>query len=557
MHTHLIQPPRLSNSRGSVPFRSLILPLVLAVLVSATGCKTTFRDYVKNGFKVGPNYCPPSVEVAEHWIDYADPRVKEHPVSDWAWWRMFNDPVLEDLIQRTYQQNITLGEAGYRIEEARALRAAAFGNMFPQSQIARGGYNRQMLSFGTNFVAGGGGGIPGISRYFSVWSMQTQLAWELDFWGRYRRAIESADASLDATIEDYDSVLVMLIGEVAATYVEVRTVEQRLEYARANVGSQKGSLDVAEKKLEQGLSSRLDVTQAITNVAQTEAQIPVLETQLRQAENRLCVLMGMPPENLRPMMEQGKGIPVAPSEVAVGIPAELLRRRPDVRRAEREIAAQSARIGIAEADLYPAFSIIGQVGPQANTFQDLFRGQSIGGGFGPSFSWKILNYGRIKSFVAAEEARYMQEVLQYQNTVLVANREVEDGLARFLRAQEQAKALKLAADAAAESRTLVNILYEEGRADFNRVFVAELSLQQQQDELARAEGEIAQGLVAIFRALGGGWELRLEEVEDSEINGVIRVVEPSTAMPGVRPLPGAAPQPAPPAPVTPPPAPAP
>jgi NodT family efflux transporter outer membrane factor (OMF) lipoprotein len=505
--THAVQAATYARA-----LRLLSLMALLSVLCSTTGCMTSFREYVRNGFKVGPNYCPPQVPVADHWIDYEKSAISSEPQIDWAWWRLFRDPTLDDLVQTAHRQNISLREAGYRIEEARALRAISIGNLFPQQQTASGFISRRMLSLGSGVQAGGGGGIPNASRYFNVYNMGTQLAWELDFWGRYRRAIESADAALDSSVENFDNVLVILIGDVAEAYVEIRTVEQRLEYARQNVASQRGSLDLAEKKRAGGAGSRLDVTQAITNVAQTEALIPQLEIQLRQAQNRLCVLMGLPPQNIEPMLARYKGIPTAPAEIALGIPADLVRRRPDVRQTEREVAVQSARIGIAETNLYPAFTINGQIFVQATQFQNLFDARSVGGAFGPSFNWNILNYGRLRNNVNAEEARFMQRVATYQNTVLNAHREVEDGIVVYLRSQERTRSLRAGTDAAKESRDLVNELYQGGKADFNRVFVAELFLQQQQDLLAQAEGDIAQGLVQVYRALGGGWEIRDKEL---------------------------------------------
>lgn len=473
---------------------------------------TSCKEYIENGFKVGPNYCKPAAPVAEHWIDYADARVISQPQNNWDWWQTFNDPILNELIQTASQQNLTLRQAGFRVMEARALDAYARGNLFPQSQTGFGGYSRNLLSEQVGFTGGGGGGL-GVPREFSVWQLGTQFQWELDFWGRFRRSIEAADAQLDATIEDYDDVLVILIADVAAAYVDVRTLEQRLRYARQNVESQSGSLRLAEDKKEAGVSSQLDVSQAVTNVAQTEATIPQFEADLRVAENRLCVLMGMPPQDIRALLAGPGGvrpIPTAPPEVVLGIPADLIRRRPDIRRQERLVAQQSALIGVAESDLYPAFSITGQIFVRASQFDNLFLSNATGGNVGPSFSWNIFNYGRIRNLVAAEEARFMQQVSLYQQTVLEANQEAEDAIIRFLQSQAQVRILETGAAAAAESRDLVNELYQGGQADFGRVFVAELFLVQQQDALAVAQGTVARSLVEINRALGGGWQIRLQ-----------------------------------------------
>jgi NodT family efflux transporter outer membrane factor (OMF) lipoprotein len=503
----------VSSAARSASVRWL-LAIVLTAPLGTVGCKTNCREYVRNGFKVGPNYCKPEAEVADRWIDYEDPRVISQPQSNWAWWRVFNDPVLDQLVQTAARQNLTLRQAGFRIMEARALRNFTTGNLFPQSQTAFGSYSRQLLSQEVGFQAGGGGGGGGFSipREFSIWNLGTQFAWELDFWGRFRRAIEAADAQLDASVEDYDDVLVILIGDIGATYVEIRTLEQRIRYARQNVKNQTGSLELAETQFEGGAATRLDVTQAETNVAQTESAIPQFETQLRQAENRLCVLLGIPPQDLRTLLDTGARIPKAPAEVAVGIPADLVRRRPDVRRAERLVAVQSAEIGIAESDLYPAFTINGQIFVRASQFEDLFKSTATGGNVGPSFNWNIFNYGRIRALIEVEEAQFMQQVAAYQQTVLDANREAEDAIVAFLNAQEQVRILQRGARAAEESRDLVEQLYRGGRADFGRVFVAELFLVQQQDALAVAEGEVARSLVEIYRSLGGGWQIRLGQM---------------------------------------------
>lgn len=499
---------RTNRCRRSFCARAWLISLALAA-TTLTGCLTGVREYVQNGFKVGPNYCTPPAPITDHWIDYQDRRVQEGSDIRHDWWMVFNDPKLDQLIQSAYQQNISLREAGARIHEAQALRAVSVGNLFPQDQTAYGAYSRQMLSLGTGVQAGGGAGFPGIQRNFSVWNLGTQLNWELDFWGKYRRAIEASDAQLEASVANFDDVLTLLVSDVARTYVEIRTIEQRIVYAQSNVRSQSGSLELARTKLAGGAASKLDVAQAATNLGQTESTIPDLLRQLRQAENRMCVLLGISPQDIRAMIGEPRGIPRAPAEVVLGVPADLLRRRPDIRRAEREVAVQSARIGIAESELYPAFSITGNIFVRANDFDTLFRPESVGGNVGPQFNWNILNYGRIRNTVAAEDARFMQEVAQYQNAVLNAHREAEDAIVGFLRAQEQAFSLGQAAQAAEESRDLIQELYRGGNADFGRVFVAELVLAQQQDELALAEGSIATNLVEVYRALGGGWQLRL------------------------------------------------
>ena len=327
------------------------------------------RDYVHNGFKVGPNYCPPPAPVAKHWIDQADIHVAEGQDLS-RWWTVFHDPTLDRLILCAYRQNLTLREAGFRILQARALLGIAKGEIFPQTQNATGSYQRIAQSQNT---AQGPLAVP----FFDQWNFGFNLAWELDFWGRLRRAIAAADDQLDASVADYDQVLVTLLGDVASNYVQIRTDQERLRYLRQNVTILELVLKWTERREKVGFKTTpLDVHQTESNLEQTVSGIPQLEMDLRTAENRLCVLMGMPPADLRNMLGEDL-IPTAPPELAIGIPAELLRRRPDVRRAERQAAAQSEAIGIAEADLYPAFSISGTLGWQAKNFSDLFSGKSL------------------------------------------------------------------------------------------------------------------------------------------------------------------------------------
>jgi NodT family efflux transporter outer membrane factor (OMF) lipoprotein len=493
------------HSRAKHSVVAPILRTGLIVAVIALGC-TGPREYVHNGFKVGPNYCQPAAPVAETWIDANDHRVRQETVDISRWWRVFNDPVLEGLVHEAYNQNLTLKEAGFRILEARAQLDISIGNIFPQTQTADGSYTRNALSRNTaNNILDFG--IPGVRRYFSQYNLGFNLAWELDFWGRFRRAIESNEANLQASVAGYDDVLVTLLGDVAQNYVQYRTLQEQIDFSRFNVELQKQTLTIVEARFKAGTTSELDVRQSRSTLAQTEATIPELEISLRQAANRLCTLMGIPTQTLEARLGKSP-IPVAPVDIAVGIPADLLRRRPDVRRAERLAAAQSAQIGVAEADFYPAISILGTVGWSSEQFPGLFAPGAFQGSIGPSFDWKILNYGRILNNVRLQDAKFQELVAAYQQSVLNADQEAENGLVTFLRAQSRTRLQSTSVDEAQKAVALGLVQYKAGTVDFTRITQLEQSLVLQQNTLAEARGEIAQGLIQTYRALGGGWEIR-------------------------------------------------
>jgi NodT family efflux transporter outer membrane factor (OMF) lipoprotein len=507
-------PTRAKRSRIAVT--AAVVASLIAVL-SLGGC-TGPREYVHNGFKVGPNYCPPGAQVADNWIDAADKRVRTGSEDISRWWQVFNDPVLDGLVYDAYHQNLTLREAGFRVLEARAQLAISIGNIFPQTQYASGDYSRNAASAETsNNIFDFG--IPGTRRFFSQWDFGFNVGWELDFWGRFRRAIESNQANLGATVADYDDVLVTLLGDVATNYVQLRTLQQQIDYARFNVELQRQTLTIVEARFKAGTTSELDVRQSRSTLAQTEAGIPELEISARQAANRLCILMGIPPQDLQARLGTAP-IPTAPTEVAIGIPADLLRRRPDVRRAERYAAAQSAQIGVAEADFYPAISIVGTIGWSAESFPDLFRSSALQGSVGPSFQWKILNYGRILNNVKLQKAKFQELVTAYEQSVLNGNVEAENGLVTFLRAQSRTRLQAVSVDEAQKAVALGLVQYKAGTVDFTRITQLEQNLVLQQNTLAQARGEIGQGLIQVYRAMGGGWEIRntgLEPVEAAPV----------------------------------------
>lgn len=481
------------------------LCIAVGVCLLTSGCQ--LRQWVQNGFKVGPNYQKPIAPVSSEWIDRAEDRVVCEPPKYPYWWTVLRDPVLNDLVEAAYQQNLTLREAGLRVLQARSQRAIAVGGLFPQSQQLTGSYARNQISSNVQPAVEP---IPGeFQRSFDAWSLAGALTWELDIWGRFRRAVESADANLDASVEDYDAILVSLIAEVVTAYVDIRTFEQRLVYARDNVRIQEGSLELSETRAREGKTGDISVHLSESNLNATEATIPTLEIGLRQANNRLCTLLGIPTIDLSQSLGNQFGIPKAPTQIAIGIPADLLRRRPDVRAAERLVAAQSAQIGIAISDLYPSISITGEISVQSENFSDLFRPLSDGGSIGPSFRWNLLNYGRIVNNVRFQDARFQELVVSYQSSVLQANQEVEDALIAFLKTQERVRSLAETTRATQSALDLQLLNFKEGESDFTGVFVLQADLAQKQDALAQAQGEIITSLVGVYRALGGGWQIRL------------------------------------------------
>jgi len=459
---------------------------------------------------LGPDFKKPSASVKKEWIEVDDPQIKTETADYSTWWRVLDDPVLDNLITIACKQNLSLRVAGLRILEARAILGIAVGLQYPQSQSLSGGYAYQKSSKNAPPLSE----LPDYVRdqadtSADVFQAGFNAAWELDFWGKFRRGVEAADAGLAASIAGYDTLLVLLTAEVSGAYVVIRTLEQRLEFAKSNVVIQERGLRIAEVLFKGGETSELDVQQARSLLHNTQSTIPVLEISVRQAQNGLCVLLGIPPSNLSELLKGSGPIPAAPAEVAVGIPADLLRRRPDIRLAEFQAAAQGALIGVAEADLYPHFAVGGSIGFAVGNSNGLFNGDSLVGFFTPfSFRWDIFNYGRIKNNVRIQDARFEQLLVTYQNKVLEAAREVENGLVGFIRTQQQEKYLADAARAADRATQIALLQYREGLTDYTRVLNTQQLLVSQQDNLASSRGDIVRYLIAV-KSLGGGWQSRV------------------------------------------------
>ncbi|WP_244221551.1 efflux transporter outer membrane subunit [Corallococcus exercitus] len=479
------------------------LPL-LGVLSALSGCT------------VGPNFKRPEAAVAKEWRTQDDPRLKKQAEVDSQWWKSFGDPSLDRLVELAYRQNLPLQISGLRIVEARAQLAILTGRQYPQVQVATGSaaaVGRSENAAASNLLDLAN--LGDLDRHYLEYQLGFDALWEVDFWGKYRRGVESGTANLLASVADYQSSLVSLTAEVARTYVLVRTYEVLIEQAQENARIQEEGFRIAESRFSNGATSELDVTQAATLLESTRATIPQLEGGLDQARNALSTLLGQPTGAVEALLAGPKRIPVAPATVAVGMPAEILRRRPDVRSAELFAAAQCARIGIAEAELYPSFSLFGTIGLQASTAGsasgNLFSLGSLVYSVGPRIVFPFLNYGRLKNGVRVEDARFQQLLVNYRNTVLKAGQEVEDSLAGFVSAQKAMAFQQAAVKAAQRSVELAVVQYREGAVDYQRVLDAQRSLLEQQNNLAQTSSSIATNLVALYKALGGGWEVRRDQ----------------------------------------------
>ncbi len=473
-----------------------MLPMALLVV----GCIT-----------VGPDYVAPEPEVPDAWANAATAGLETGESNVHLWWTTMDDPLLNHLIQRARENNLDLRIAFARILEARALRGVATGERYPD--VDGTGFLSRDRASESLFP-----NTAGLPRTDTTGGLGVDASWEIDFWGRIRRSIEASDAALEASVEDYRDVLVLLFSEVASVYTDVRIAQERIRFAEANAESQLGSVDLTRTRYDAGIAPQLDVRQAELNLASTNSVIPALESSMMLSIHRLSVLLGEPPATLYGLLLESEPLPQVPAEIALGIPADVVRQRPDVRSAERDVAAESARVGIATADLYPRFSLSGTFGFSASN--DLFDSGNRVWGLGPSFRWNLFDGGRVRGQILAQEARLEQAVARYEQTVLFALEEVENAVVSYLKEDERRQDLQDAVLAAEQSVELVNVLYRTGVTDFQNVLDAERTLFLRQDDLAESQGLVVRNYISVYRALGGGWDpapIALdEEVADQE-----------------------------------------
>ncbi|WP_291992338.1 efflux transporter outer membrane subunit [Candidatus Accumulibacter sp. ACC003] len=409
------------------------------------------------------------------------------------WWRSLDDPVLDALIDEALRSNPNVRIAGLRIIEARANLGIAGSTLYPQLQQISG----EALRVGQRQDGGP-------NSAFSSYGLGFGIGWEIDFWGKFRRSIEAADASYFASLAQYDDVQVLMAAQVATLYASIRTLEVRLQIAGENAALQARSLQITERRFKSGNDAELDVQQAKSQYLSTLASIPLLESGLRQAQNALGTLLVRAPGPL-PEMAAGRGrIPNAQLALIADLPADLLRRRPDVRAAEMQLAAQSALIGVSEAELYPAISLLGSLGVSGTSLSG--SRNSFDWAIGPSLTWNVFDHGRLSNQVLVQDARFQQLFERYQETVLSAAREVDDAAVAFAKGREQTLLLAEAVTAARRSLAIANIQYREGLTGFERVLDSQRALFSQQEREVSALGDVAKSLIALYKAMGGGWQ---------------------------------------------------
>ncbi len=471
MHTNTPQPTRL---------------LLMLAGLGLAGCAA-----------VGPDYVPPATDVPAGWsrLDTASQPVTraDAPGDLSQWWQRLNDPLLSQLIAEALQASPDLRSAQARLREARARRTVAAAARFP-SVAASGNARRSRSSEETG---------SGDSR--NSFSAGFDASWEIDVFGGVRRGVEAAEADLESTVANLDNTWVSLASEVALNYVELRALQTRLGIARANLASQSETLQLTDWRAQAGLVSNQDVEQARSNREQTRAQIPSLETSLAESEHGLDLLLGRAPGTLHARLAATGALPAVPAQIAVGIPADTLRQRPDVRAAERKLAAETARVGVAEAARYPSFNLSGSIGLEALTFGALGNSGAATSSLLAGITGPVFNAGRLRAQVEIQDAVREQAQVSYEQAVLTALQEVENALVALARNRERIEALAIAAESARNAAQLAQQRYSAGLIDFQSVLDTERSVLSAEDSLAssRADGVLA--LIRLYKALGGGW----------------------------------------------------
>jgi multidrug efflux system outer membrane protein len=462
----------------------VLLPVITALVIA--GCAA-----------VGPDYARVEPDAPQQWhtqLQGGLTPVLPEPETLAHWWHALNDEELSSLEERAVNGNLDLKKARSRIREARALRGISKAGLFPTLDASASATNYRSSETSSSFEEN------------KLYSAGFDARWELDVFGGVRRSVEAAQADLEATQEDLYDVLVSLLAEVALNYVEVRTFQTALTVTESNITSQEETYELNRSRYQAGIINELAVQQSLYNLERTRSLIPALQTGLEAAKNRLAVLLGEKPGAVHRELAERKPIPIPPVAVAVGVPAETMRRRPDIRRAERNLAAQTARIGVATADLYPKFRLLGTLGLESVSTGNLFTADSRTWSINSGVSWNIFQGGAIRQNIKVQSARQEQALIQYEYSILKAQEEVENVLVSYAKQQRRRKSLAAATSAAQTAVRLAQDQYKVGLVDFSNVLDAQRSLLSFQDQLAQSDGAVTSNLIRLYKALGGGWK---------------------------------------------------
>jgi multidrug efflux system outer membrane protein len=472
-------------------------PVLLFITTLLTGCPA-----------VGPDYQPPKIPVPLQWSE-ATVGTPSHAEQPEKWWKTFNDPILDRLISGAIVSNLDLKLALERVKDARALRTATIAAGLP-SVDAKSNASRRFNNFSSSASQTGdtGSAIGGFgigNQFINIFQMGFDAQWELDFFGGIRRSVEAADATVDSEVENSRDVLVTLLGEVARNYIELRANQQLVAITRENLYSQQETHELTQIRQQAGLASMLEVTQSQALAATTEAQLPNYETAVKQSIHALSVLLGKEPGALTIRLKQQGAIPAVTADVITNLPSELLQRRPDIRRAERQLAVANASIGVATAELYPKVNLAAFIGLQNTTITD-FTPIGKSWSAASSLTMPIFNWGKLNANIKSKKAQFEQAFLTYQSTVLSAFKEVEDALIAYSKEQERHKALAQAVSANQLAVQLANERYQKGLTAFLDVLVSQKALYQAQSDLTTSESALSSNMVALYKSLGGGWQ---------------------------------------------------
>jgi len=473
--------------------------LCLSVIFMLSGCKT-----------VGPNYSPPDMQTPAAWQkDVAGTSTGKQSEQEVLakWWTTFNDPVLSGLMDRAVAGNLSLKQAINNVRQARIQRGISDADRFP-SVNATGSSGR---SYSKDMM----GDFTGTNNL----SLGLDASWELDIFGGVKRSLEASDAELQSTQESYRDALISLLAEVALDYIEVRSYQAQLKVAESNLKSQEETYNITKWRYQAGLTTALDVEEANSSLEQTRSGIPSLKSSLEQAKSSIAVLLGKEPGALDVDLDEYKPVPVVPNEIALGIPADLLRRRPDLRKAERDLAAQTAKIGVAEAKRYPTITLSGNIGLSALGLGDLFSTDSLSAGATSGISWPVYKAGSIMKNIDLQWAVQEQKLITYQAALLTALQDVEKALTAYSYDQIKRDSLLKASKSAEQAAEISREKYSSGLIDFQTVLSAERTQLSLQDSVAQSEAQVISDIISLYKALGGGWSSFESDVENRSLSG--------------------------------------